>query len=144
MILVLFSSIICFGQDCLIKEGYVVRTVGKGNCFPFKETKTGKIGIVVKDETLSIFLPPMFDDFKSDVYENQEHCIIVAIKEKNGKKKWGVVDGSLYTMPSKQPLVPCIYDKIESINKEGVITAWLNGKVVIIDIKKERKKVNSK
>lgn len=60
---------------------------------------------------MTIMVPAQFDDC------NMTHKSLVAVK-KNGK--WGVVDLEMRNI-AEQPIVPCIYNRIEIVDDDIVI-----------------------
>ena len=91
--------------------------------YPFRYNE--KYGFTAKHSGLTVLIEPVFDD----MYNNDSALVPV---EKNGK--WGVVDVSGNTLPSKQPIIPCKYDIITLIDDLHVY-ATLAGKTEILDVR---------
>ena len=130
IILVLFSSIICFGQTkSLLRGDYPGCKLipSEGGYFIIFEVN-GKYGIAGNDELLTVCIEPIFDGAYNENFHKHHNCIRV---EQNGK--WGILDASRRLLPRRQLIVPCIYDKIGEISPEGKAEAVLNGKKVVID-----------
>ena len=84
-----------------------------------------KYGFTGRMSTLTVLVEPVFDDFYNTEYA------LVPVKM-NGK--WGAVDVSGNTLPSKQPAIPCVYDLVEVCDDEHVY-ASKNGVKTKLDIK---------
>ena len=138
MLMALFIAISCFGQeDGLLRGEYPGAKLipSEGGYYVAFRMPGNKIGIARCDETLTIFVPPIFDNMYNENFHLHNNSIRVG---KNGK--WGIVDASRSTLPSMQPIVPCIYDWIGSVGEDGKASAMLNGKSVIIDVNDFREK----
>ena len=130
IILVLFSSIICFGQDRVFRGKYEDAKIcpSDGYFIAFR-MPNDKYGIARFDELLTVCIEPIFDGVYVENFHKHHDCIRV-----EQKGKWGILDASRRLLPSRQLIVPCIYDKIGEISPEGKAEAVLNGKKVVIDV----------
>ena len=96
----------------VLKPGVRVMTCANGyRLLPFLDLESHKIGFLRNSTNLNVAIPPLYEDGFYDVY------LLMPVK-KDGK--WGAMDlGARFYRKGygfRDPIVPCIYDKVEVID----------------------------